>query len=72
MMLTADDRYKSDPAFKSLVDMMVAFICRNEFTPSEMREAALLACIIYDYYYRREIILDPSNYQPKPVPPKDE
>lgn len=42
------ERYNSDPTFHTLVDMMVAFIFDAKFTPSEMREAAILASIIYE------------------------
>ena len=40
------DKYLQDPQFKALVDMMTAHIHMCEFTPSEMREAAMVASII--------------------------
>lgn len=55
-MRTVRDRYFSDVAFKSLVDMMTASIMQCGYTASEMREAALLASIkseemnIHRYY----------------------
>ena len=47
-MKTPRERYQNDNNFRVLVDTMVANIHRCNYTPSEMREAALLACIIYD------------------------
>lgn len=42
-MRVLDDRYHNDAPFKRLVDTIEAFIRLAEFTPSEIREAALLA-----------------------------
>ncbi len=47
-MNTPRQRYKSDNNFATLVDMMVSHINQCNFTPSEMREAAILASIIYE------------------------
>lgn len=47
-MKTPRDKYYNDPNFKSLVDMMCAYICNCDFTPSEMRQAAVLASIKYE------------------------
>lgn len=41
-------RYQSDPMFGQLVDMMEAHLHRADFTPSDMREAAMLAAINYE------------------------
>ena len=46
-MKSARDRYMTDPAFSQLVRMMESFLHKHEFTPSEMREAAVLASIKY-------------------------
>jgi hypothetical protein len=42
------ERYNNDPHFRVLVDMMVGHIHEVNYTPSEMREAAMLASIIYE------------------------
>ena len=47
-MKTPRQKYQNDNHFKTLVDMMVAHIHACNYTPSEMREAAILASIIYN------------------------
>lgn len=50
---SARERYQTDPQFHQLIDMMTAAIERCDFTPSEMREAALLASIQYEELHIR-------------------
>jgi hypothetical protein len=45
---TPEARYLHDTAFRSLVDMMEAHMHAAHFTPSEMREAAILAAISFE------------------------
>lgn len=52
--MTLRDRYYKDNYFHTLVDMMVAQIQDCNFTPSEMREAAILASIIYEEHNLRD------------------
>lgn len=52
------DRYLTDPMYKSLVDMLESYIHRAEFTPSELREAAILASINYESKQARKCMLD--------------
>lgn len=40
-------RFQSDPQFAALVKAMAAHIEACNFTPSEIREAAILASILY-------------------------
>ncbi len=40
-------RYYNDPEFHAAVDMMYASIERCQFTPTELREAVILASIMY-------------------------
>jgi hypothetical protein len=47
-MMTLRERYLQDNQFASLVKIMVAHIQECNFTPSEMREAAILASIMYE------------------------
>ena len=46
-MKSPRDRYYTDNNFHVLVDNMVGYIRNCHYTPSEMREAAILASIIY-------------------------
>jgi hypothetical protein len=46
---TPDARYHVDAAFRQLVDMMEAHMHSSAYTPTEMREAALLAAIHYEH-----------------------
>ena len=47
-MMTARERYKRDAQFKQLVDMNFVMIAEAQFTPTELREAAVLAAIKYE------------------------
>ena len=42
------EKYLNDNMYRVLVDMMVEQIDQCNYTPSEMREAAVLASIIYE------------------------
>lgn len=44
------DKYYRDPAYYALVNAIEQIICRAEFSPSEIREAAVLACINYEMH----------------------
>lgn len=43
----AQRAYIIDPTYHQLVDMLVALIEKLEMTPSEVRQAAVFACIIF-------------------------
>jgi hypothetical protein len=38
-------RYRRDPEFRNLVHFIRGFLQQNTFTPTEVREAVLMACI---------------------------
>jgi len=63
---TPRDRYLRDPAFRALVDFMVSAIQQNKYSPSEMREAALLASIVYEEHQVRRFFHDPFFFQEEP------
>lgn len=45
-MISAQERYRNDSAFRMLVDVCRNMIYTHQFTPSEIREAVLLAAYI--------------------------
>ena len=51
-MKTPREKYATDPNYRRLVDMLEALIAKAEFTPSEIREACMLACIRHEHYRR--------------------
>lgn len=58
-MKTPKEKYMNDPEYHQLVDMLENFIERAQFTPSELREASVLACINYEMRHVREVTIDP-------------
>jgi hypothetical protein len=46
--LSPEARYDRDPAFRQLVDTLYGFIVMADYTPTELREAVLLAAIRYE------------------------
>ena len=47
-MSSPKERYETDPYYKRLTDLIENFLQTAEFTPSEVRECAVLACIHYE------------------------
>jgi hypothetical protein len=47
-MQTPEDRYRQDTNYRHLVSSLEALIARVKFTPSEVREAAMLACVHHE------------------------
>lgn len=58
-MKTPRDKYQNDPEYHKLVCLLESFVERARFTPSELREAAVLACINYEMRHVREYTIDP-------------
>ena len=54
-MKTPNEKYENDHTYRQLVDMLTALIHQAEFTPSEMREACMLACIRHELYRRTRL-----------------
>lgn len=54
-MMPMRERYEHDPMFRTIVDTLTACIERGQLTPTETREAAMLAQILYE------------NRNPRPV-----
>ncbi len=53
--MTTAEKYRNDSAFHRLVDKMLAMIYQSEFTPGEMREAAIFASIRYEMENVRKV-----------------
>ena len=60
-MKSPRERYNNDAGFHQLVEVMYLHIVQAQYTPSEMREAAVLASILYAENYT------PSFLMPKEV-----
>ena len=52
------DKMMNDPEFNQLVTMLESFIERAQFSPSELREAAVLASINYEMRHIRGMQID--------------
>jgi hypothetical protein len=52
-VLSPRDRYLTDAVFHHLVDTLVAAVEAAQVTPSEIREAAMLAQILYEERHPR-------------------
>ena len=53
MLKTPRERYNNDPVYRRLVDILTMLIYDCQCTPSEVREAAVLACIKYEEIHIR-------------------
>lgn len=60
-MKTPREKYMNDPEYNHLVQTLEKFIEQARFTPSELREAAVLACINYEMRHVREFVIDPRT-----------
>lgn len=60
-MKTPREKYINDPEYHQLVTMLENFIERAQFTPSELREAAMLASINYEMRHVRQYTIDPRT-----------
>jgi hypothetical protein len=62
-MMSSRDRYRQDPLFRMLVDTIYrlaeqAHADGNTFTPTELREAAMVAAIMMEERHMRPILVD--------------
>lgn len=55
------EKYMNDPEYNRLVCVLESMIERAQFTPSELREACVLACINYEMRHVRGIAIDPRT-----------
>ena len=56
--MTAEERYHHDPHFRVLVDAIYAAIVEMKYTPTEVRDAAMLAAIKYEMTYVRSLFVE--------------
>jgi len=62
MRMDAFERYNRDPDFKILVDLFYQFLIQNEYTPTEIREAANVAACKQEMLTVRSLILTREEY----------
>jgi hypothetical protein len=53
---SVEERYQNDPTFHALVDILYNQITNAQFTPSELREAVILAATRYEMNHVRRYI----------------
>jgi hypothetical protein len=58
-MLSPKEKYMNDPEYHHLVQTLEALIEQARFTPSELREACVLASINYEMRHIKETKIDP-------------
>jgi len=59
-MKSPKEKYQNDPEYHHLVRTLEQLIEQARFTPSELREACMLASINYEMRHVREIRIDPK------------
>ncbi len=59
-MKTPREKYTNDPEYNHLVQTLEHLIHQAHFTPSELREACILASINYEMHHIRDIRIDPT------------
>ena len=60
-MRTPKEKYLNDPQYHSLVDSLESMIHQAQFTPSELREACILACIHYETSRPISMLIDKNT-----------
>jgi len=59
-MKSPKEKYINDPEYHHLVDTLEQLIEQARFTPSELREACILASINYEMRHVRDCHIDPK------------
>ncbi len=57
--MTPREKYQNDPEYNNLVRTLEGLIELARFTPSELREACVLASINYEMRHIRDMQIDP-------------
>ena len=58
---TADARYKSDPQFAMVVNVLRSYMEQAHYTPTELREACHLAACMYEWEHVKPLMIDPKE-----------
>lgn len=61
-MMTAEERYVRDPILRSMVDHLKQFIAEGVYTPTELREAVILAATQYYSEHPRPIYISAGEF----------
>lgn len=69
--MTKEQRYKNDNQFRMLVDTLYVGIVKQGFTPTETREAALMASILYEQRNLKGKLYKEDKTDPRPEPAED-
>lgn len=56
--LSPTERYRTDVNFRNMVNMLYNLVAEAQFTPTEIREAAMLAQIKYEELNIRTLIIE--------------
>jgi hypothetical protein len=59
--LLAQERYMRDPMFKTLVDQLFHQLSLSNYTPTELREAVMLAAVRYESMTIRPMFYGPND-----------
>lgn len=62
MSMTAEQRYLHDPIFKRLVDFIYHGIVEHQFTPTEVRDAAMVASMKYEMNHARPLFVPAGDF----------
>jgi len=58
--MSPEDRCLNDPVFRHLVDTIYVGIVGKKFTPTEVRDAAMLAMLKYESLHARHLWVVPE------------
>ena len=61
----AEDRYHNDPVFHAIVATLYNMLenAENIYTPTELREAAMLAATMYESVHIRPILIHKNDWK---------
>lgn len=51
------DRYRNDPLFYNLVQMLMANMIQHKYTPGELRDAAYMAALNVESMHAKEVFV---------------